>query len=46
MSSRKFAERLRHLGYKVERGNGNKTYVWLMSNSNYIMTKEDENLPF
>lgn len=49
MSSRKLADRLRHLGYKVERGNANKTFVWVTTKS-YESNSEDlgsiENLPF
>lgn len=49
MSRRKFADRLRHLGYRVERGSANKTYVWVTTKS-YESNSEDlgsiENLPF
>ena len=49
MSRRKFADRLRHLGYKVERGNANKTYVWVTTKSyesNSENVKTIEELPF
>ena len=41
MSSKKFGERLRYLGYRVEKGSGNKTYVF----AHKLLPIEDVKLP-
>ena len=44
MSNRKFAERLRMLGYRVERGTANKSIVWVENSSTDLLP--DEKCPF
>lgn len=47
MSSKKFGERLRNLGFKVDKSTGNKTYVWAVKVTypSDSVTNSEEKLP-